>query len=83
MQGCATLTPILYDPPSPYCGTSYASVKKSVFSWAWRRRMFARVSRMSVCEALRREKVTVIDAIIAREAIGPVTRYDKVRDREL
>jgi acetolactate synthase-1/2/3 large subunit len=34
-------------------------------------------------DALRREKVTVIDAIITRDAIGPVTRYDKVRDREL
>jgi acetolactate synthase I/II/III large subunit len=34
-------------------------------------------------DALRRDKVTVIDAIITRDAIGPVTRYDKVRDREL
>lgn len=34
-------------------------------------------------EALRRDKVTVIDAIIDRRAIGPVTRYDAVRAREL
>ena len=34
-------------------------------------------------DGLRREKVTVIDAIIDRDAIGPVTRYDKVRDREI
>jgi acetolactate synthase-1/2/3 large subunit len=33
--------------------------------------------------ALARERLTVIDAIVAREAIGPVTRYDNVRDREL
>lgn len=33
--------------------------------------------------ALGSDKLTVIDAIIDRKAIGPVTRYDAVRDREL
>ena len=33
--------------------------------------------------ALRRTRVTVIDAVVDRRAIGPVTRYDAVRDREL
>lgn len=31
----------------------------------------------------RREKITIIDAIIDRHAIPPVTRYDRVRTREL
>jgi acetolactate synthase I/II/III large subunit len=34
-------------------------------------------------DALHSDRLTVIDAIIAREAIGPVTRYDQVREREL
>jgi acetolactate synthase-1/2/3 large subunit len=33
--------------------------------------------------ALGRTRITVIDAVIDRKAIGPVTRYDTVRDREL
>lgn len=33
--------------------------------------------------ALGRSRITVIDAVIDRKAIGPVTRYDGVRDREL
>jgi acetolactate synthase-1/2/3 large subunit len=33
--------------------------------------------------ALGRNRITVIDAVIDRKAIGPVTRYDAVRDREL
>jgi acetolactate synthase-1/2/3 large subunit len=39
--------------------------------------------RDAFTDALRRDKITVIDAIIDRRAIGPVTRYDAVRDREL
>lgn len=34
-------------------------------------------------EALGNDRLTVIDAIIDRAAIAPVTRYDKVRDRPL
>jgi acetolactate synthase I/II/III large subunit len=34
-------------------------------------------------KALRSDSVTVIDALIAKDAIGPVTRYDSVREREL
>ena len=33
--------------------------------------------------ALKRQGPTVIDAIIDRDALGPVTRYDRVRVREL
>lgn len=39
--------------------------------------------RDAFAEALRRDRLTVIDAIVDRAAIGPVTRYDQVRDREL
>jgi acetolactate synthase-1/2/3 large subunit len=34
-------------------------------------------------EALHADQTTVIDTLISRDAIGPVTRYDAVRDREL
>ncbi len=39
--------------------------------------------RRALRTALRREGPTVIDAVIDREAIAPVTRYDRVRSREL
>jgi hypothetical protein len=39
--------------------------------------------RVAFADALRRDGPVVIDAIIDRAAIGPVTRYDRVRDREL
>ena len=34
-------------------------------------------------KALQSDSVTVIDALIDKDAIGPVTRYDSVREREL
>jgi acetolactate synthase-1/2/3 large subunit len=37
----------------------------------------------ALADALERRAPTVIDAVIDREAIAPVTRYDKVRVREL
>ena len=42
-----------------------------------------RTRRRAFATALERRGPTVIDAVIDREAIAPVTRYDKVRDREL
>jgi acetolactate synthase-1/2/3 large subunit len=39
--------------------------------------------RRAMKNALRREGPTIIDAVIDREAIAPVTRYDRVRSREL
>jgi acetolactate synthase-1/2/3 large subunit len=39
--------------------------------------------RREVEAALRRDGPTVIDAVIDRHAIAPVTRYDRVRSREL
>jgi thiamine pyrophosphate-dependent acetolactate synthase large subunit-like protein len=39
--------------------------------------------RRAVRRALRRDGPTIIDAVIDRDAIAPVTRYDRVRSREL
>jgi acetolactate synthase-1/2/3 large subunit len=39
--------------------------------------------REAFTQALGNDRVTIIDAIIDRSAIGPVTRYDSVRDRAL
>ncbi len=39
--------------------------------------------RKALAEGLQRNAPTIIDAVIDREAIGPVTRYDRVREREL
>ena len=39
--------------------------------------------RQAFAEALERRGPTIIDAVIDRDAIAPVTRYDKVREREL
>jgi thiamine pyrophosphate-dependent acetolactate synthase large subunit-like protein len=37
----------------------------------------------ALAQGLERRGPTVIDAMIDREAIAPVTRYDRVRVREL
>ena len=39
--------------------------------------------RQAFAEGLDRRGPTIIDAVIDREAMAPVTRYDRVRDREL
>jgi len=39
--------------------------------------------RIALRSALSDERTTVIDALIDRDAIAPVTRYDALRDREL
>ena len=39
--------------------------------------------RQAFADGLERRGPTIIDAVIDREAIAPVTRYDRVRDREL
>lgn len=39
--------------------------------------------RKALALGLERRGPTIIDAVIDREAMAPVTRYDKVRDREL
>jgi thiamine pyrophosphate-dependent acetolactate synthase large subunit-like protein len=39
--------------------------------------------RRAVRDALRHDGPTIIDAVIDRDAIAPVTRYDRVRSREL
>ena len=39
--------------------------------------------RIALRSALSDERTTVIDAVIDRDAIAPVTRYDALRDREL
>ncbi|NJD26775.1 MAG: thiamine pyrophosphate-binding protein [Chloroflexi bacterium] len=40
-------------------------------------------ARRALAAALRSDRPTVIDAVIDRDAIAPVTRYDAVRSREL
>ena len=39
--------------------------------------------RQALAHGLERRGPTVIDAVIDRHALGPVTRYDRVREREL
>lgn len=39
--------------------------------------------RSALAAGLERRGPTIIDAVIDREALGPVTRYDRVREREL
>ncbi len=39
--------------------------------------------RVALAAGLERRGPTIIDAVIDREALGPVTRYDRVREREL
>jgi acetolactate synthase-1/2/3 large subunit len=39
--------------------------------------------RTALAAGFERRGPTIIDAMIDREALGPVTRYDRVRDREL
>jgi acetolactate synthase-1/2/3 large subunit len=39
--------------------------------------------RAALAQGLERRGPTVIDAVIDRDALGPVTRYDRVREREL
>ena len=39
--------------------------------------------RRALALGLKRRGPTIIDAVIDREAIAPVTRYDRVRIREL
>jgi acetolactate synthase-1/2/3 large subunit len=65
-----------------FADTDYAAVARAFGANGVRVRT-ATEFREAFRGALQRDKVTVIDAIIAREAIGPVTRYDQVRDREL
>lgn len=62
--------------------TDYAAVARAFGANGVRVRTAAEF-RDAFRTALKRERLTVIDAVVAREAIGPVTRYDRVRDREL
>jgi acetolactate synthase-1/2/3 large subunit len=39
--------------------------------------------RAALAAGLERRGPTIIDAMIDRQALGPVTRYDRVREREL
>jgi acetolactate synthase-1/2/3 large subunit len=65
-----------------FVDTDYAAVARAFGGDGIRVRTAAEF-RDAFRDALRRDRLTVIDAVVAREAIGPVTRYDKVRDREL
>jgi acetolactate synthase-1/2/3 large subunit len=39
--------------------------------------------KQALAKGLERRGPTIIDAVIDRDALGPVTRYDRVREREL
>jgi acetolactate synthase-1/2/3 large subunit len=65
-----------------FVDVDYAAVARAFGAEGTRVRTAAEF-RDAFRNALASTKVTVIDAIIDRKAIGPVTRYDAVRDREL
>ncbi|HXG40153.1 MAG TPA: thiamine pyrophosphate-dependent enzyme, partial [Candidatus Limnocylindrales bacterium] len=65
-----------------FIDTDYAAIARAFGANGVRVRTVAEF-RAAFRNALRRERLTVIDALIDRRAIGPVTRYDRVREREL
>jgi acetolactate synthase-1/2/3 large subunit len=65
-----------------FCDVDYGKVARA-FGANGVRTLNREEFRNAFAAALERRKPTVIDAVIDREAIAPVTRYDKVRDREL
>jgi acetolactate synthase-1/2/3 large subunit len=60
----------------------YGQVARAFGARGFRVRTAAEFSR-ALAQGLERRGPTVIDAVIDREAIAPVTRYDRVRVREL
>ncbi len=65
-----------------FCDVDYGQVARSFGVNGFRARNVAEL-REALAVALERRAPTVIDAVIDREAIAPVTRYDAVRVREL
>jgi acetolactate synthase-1/2/3 large subunit len=65
-----------------FCDVDYAQVARA-FGARGTRVTTAAEFRHALAQGLERKGPTVIDALIDREAMAPVTRYDRVRTREL
>ena len=65
-----------------FCDVDYGQVARAFGARGARATNVAEL-REALAEGLQRRGPMVIDAIIDREAVAPVTRYDKVRSREL
>jgi acetolactate synthase-1/2/3 large subunit len=65
-----------------FCDVDYGRVARA-FGAAGFRATNAAEFNQALAQALERRGPTVIDAVIDRDAIAPVTRYDRVRIREL
>ena len=65
-----------------FCDVDYGQVARAFGAQGFRVTSAAEFSQ-ALAQGLERRGPTVIDAVIDREAIAPVTRYDRVRVREL
>lgn len=65
-----------------FCDVDYGQVARAFGALGTRVTNVADFRR-AFAEGLERRGPTIIDAVIDRQAMAPVTRYDRVRDREL
>ena len=65
-----------------FCDVDYGQVARAFGAQGFRTRN-ATEFKQALAVGLERRAPTVIDAMIDREAMAPVTRYDRVREREL
>jgi acetolactate synthase-1/2/3 large subunit len=65
-----------------FCDVDYGAVARAFGANGYRTRNASEFREAFSC-GLERRGLTVIDALVDREALGPVTRYDRVREREL
>jgi acetolactate synthase-1/2/3 large subunit len=65
-----------------FCDVDYGQIARAFGARGIRATTTAEF-RQALAQGLERQGPTVIDAVIDREAIAPVTRYDRVRVREL
>jgi acetolactate synthase-1/2/3 large subunit len=65
-----------------FCDVDYSQVARS-FGACGARVTNVQQFEYALCEGLKRPGPTIIDAVIDRKAMAPVTRYDRVREREL
>ena len=65
-----------------FCDVDYGEVARA-FGANGMRVTNAQEFRRAFALGLERRGPTIIDAVIDREAMAPVTRYDRVREREL
>ena len=65
-----------------FCDVDYGEVARAFGAQGMRVRNVEELRR-ALAIGLERRAPTIIDAVIDREAMAPVTRYDRVREREL